>query len=277
MSRQGLRTVVPDGLRARETGPWVQDKSFYLERYLSLFTRGVGPKWRGKLCYIDLFSGPGRSVIRSTGEQVEGSPLIALSHNFAHYVFVDVPDVLAILEKRLAGHPKADRVSLIQGDCNDVIDTVRSMSPPNHLTLAFVDPTGLQIRFQTIQRLVFERKVDLLMTIQFGMGIRMNLRQYLRSEGSALTDFMGSENWREDIEEGGSLSQFGHRILDRYMRRLGELGYDTVRNREVPVRSDQNNLLLYFIVLASRHTRGKDFWDKATRIEPGGQRFLNYA
>jgi three-Cys-motif partner protein len=252
----------------------VQDKSFYLKNYLAIFSRGVGPKWNGKLCYIDLFSGPGRSVIRTTSEEVEGSPFIALEYDFAHYVFVDVPNVLAILRERLKGHPKSNRVSLIEGDCNEVIDEVRRASPSNHLGVVFVDPTGLQIRFRTIQRLVQDRKLDLLMTIQFGMGITMNLRQYLRTEGDALTEFLGNMTWREDVEMGGSPSQVGHRILERYMRRLGELGYDTIRNREIQVRSAQNNLLLYFIVLASRHPRGQDFWEKVTRIQPSGQRLL---
>lgn len=61
-------TVASDGLPARPTGAWVHDKKYYLERYLSIFTKGVGRKWNGKLCYVDLFSGPGRSVIRQSVE-----------------------------------------------------------------------------------------------------------------------------------------------------------------------------------------------------------------
>jgi three-Cys-motif partner protein len=275
MTQPELLTIARDGLPARSTGQWVHDKKYYLDRFLSIFTRGVGPKWNGKLCYIDLFSGPGRSVIRDTGEEIEGSPLSALNYEFAQYVFVDVPQVIDSLQQRLEGNPKSKKVSLVQGDCNEVIEAVRACALPDHLTLAFVDPTGLQIRFQTLRRLVQDRKVDLLMTIQFGMGMRMNLRQYFQSESNALTDFMGNETWREDVESGGSASQICHRILDRYIRQLKELGYETVQNREIPVRTDQNNLLLYFIVLASRHPRGHDFWRKATQIQPSGQRLLN--
>jgi len=247
-----------------------------LERYLDIFTRGVGPKWRGKLSYIDLFSGPGRSIIRGTGEEVEGSPFVALNYNFAHYTFVDDPDVISTLKRRLARNAKSGMVSTVEGDCNDVIEEIRNASPPDHLTLAFVDPTGLQIQFRTIQRLVQDRRVDLLMTIQFGMGIRLNIRQYSESEGSALTGFLGNTRWREDLEAGVSPSQVGQRIVDRYMRQLQELGYSTVQNRDVSVRSDQNNLLLYFIVLASRHPRGQDFWHKITKIRPSGQRVMEF-
>jgi three-Cys-motif partner protein len=269
-------TIASDGLPARPTGAWVHDKKYYLERYLSIFTRGVGPKWRGKLCYVDLFSGPGRSIIRQAAEEVEGSPFVALNCEFAKYIFVDVPEVIHSLDVRLRGHPKLARISLIPGDCNEVIEEVRAAAPADHLTLAFIDPTGLQISFRTIQRLVQDRKVDLLMTIQFGMGIRMNLRQYSQSESNALTSFMGNDSWRPDVEEGGTPSLIGHRISSRYIDQLRQLGYETVQNREITVRSDQNNLLLYFIVLASRHPRGQDFWRKITQIGPSGQRHLNW-
>ena len=267
--------IASDGLPARTTGPWVLDKKHYLERYLDIFSRGVARKWAGKLSYVDLFSGPGRSIVRSSHEEVEGSPLLSLKYNFARYVFVDVPDVLFSLEKRLSSHPKLPQISLIEGDCNAVIDKVLKVLPPNHLTLVFIDPTGLQIQFRTIQRLVHNRKVDLLMTIQFGMGIRMNLPLYAQTEGAALSDFLGNAGWREDLRAGGSPSQIARRILNRYVQQLRDLGYDTVQDREIEVRSDESNLLLYFMVLASRHPLGKDFWRKATQIGPSGQRVLN--
>jgi len=264
-----------DGLPARATGPWVLDKKHYLERYLDIFSRGVRRKWAGKLSYVDLFSGPGRSIIRGSQEDIEGSPLVSLKYNFAHYVFVDIPEVLSSLRQRLSGHPRFSQVTLIEGDCNAVIDEVLRALPSNHLTLAFIDPTGLQIQFRTIQRLVHNRKVDMLMTIQFGMGIRMNLPLYAQTEGTALSDFLGNAGWRDDFHSGGSPSQIARRVLNRYVQQLKDLGYSTVQDREIEIRTDESNLLLYFMVLASRHPLGKDFWRKATQIGPSGQRLLN--
>jgi three-Cys-motif partner protein len=262
-----------DRLPARETGAWVHDKKYYFERYLDIFTHGVGKKWNGHLAYADLFSGPGKSVIRESSEEVEGSPLIALRYDFARYVFVDVPEVIATLRKRLKSHPKFSLTTLIERDCNAVVEKIRKAIPANHLTLAFIDPTGLQIQFKTIKRLVEERKVDLLMTIQFGMGIRMNIRQYTAAERAVLSDFMGNDGWRDDVSAAGTISDVSGRILSRYMGDLRKLGFGSVR--EIPIRSDQNNLLLYFMVLASRHPRGEEFWRKITDIQSNGQRSLN--
>jgi three-Cys-motif partner protein len=267
--------IASDGLPARLTGQWVHGKRYYLSRYLDIMTRGVGRKWEGKLSYVDLFSGPGRSIIRGSREEVEGSPLLALRYEFARYVFVDVPEILATLKIRLSGHAKYSQISFVEGDCNTVVDDVRGASPADHLTLTFIDPTGLQIQFRTIRRLVHNRKMDLLMTIQFGMGIRMNLPLYVRAEGTTLTAFLGNAGWREDVNTGGSASQVARRILNRYLRELRTLEYRTVRDREIDIRNDQN-LLLYFMVFASRHPLGGKFWREATQIQWTGQRLLRF-
>jgi hypothetical protein len=37
--------VASDGLPARESGAWVLEKRVYVEKYLGIFTKGVGKKW----------------------------------------------------------------------------------------------------------------------------------------------------------------------------------------------------------------------------------------
>jgi three-Cys-motif partner protein len=268
-------TLASDGLPARLTGQWVEEKNYYLCRYLDIMTHGVGKKWDSKLAYVDLFAGPGCSIIRGTREEAKGSPVLSLQYEFAKYIFVDKREVLSILKKRLTGHPKSSRIVFVEGDCNDVIDDVRSASPADHLALAFIDPTGLQIKFRTVQRLVQSRKVDLLMTLQFGMGIKRNLQQYTTAERAALISFLGNAGWREDAKAGGSASQVVRRITDRYMRQLREMGYDTVRDREIEIRNDQN-VFLYFMAFASRHPLGGKLWREAIKIEWTGQRQMNY-
>jgi hypothetical protein len=89
-----------------------------------------------------------------------------------------------------------------------------------------------------------------------------------------LTAFLGNAGWRDDLKAGGSASQVARRILVRYLNELRAIGYETVRDREIDIRNDQN-LLLYFMTLASRHSLGGRFWREATKIEWTGQRALN--
>ena len=268
--------LASDGLPARVTGQWVHAKKYYLSRYLDIMTHGVGRKWGAKLAYIDLFAGPGCSVIRGTREEVEGSPVLSLRYDFARYVFVDKPEVLSSLKKRLNGHSKFSQIVFVEGDCNEVIADVVLASPTDHLGLAFIDPTGLQMRFRTVRRLVQGRKIDLLMTLQFGMGIKRNLNQYVRTEGAMLTAFLGNADWREDANAGGSASQVVKRITNRYMRQLREMEYHTFRDKEIEIRNDQN-VFLYFMAFASRHPLGGKFWREAIKIEWTGQRQMNYS
>jgi three-Cys-motif partner protein len=272
----GNLPLASDGLPARETGAWVHQKNTHIEKYLAAFTKSVSKKWDGRLAYVELFSGPGRSLIRDTSEEVDGSPILALKCNFARYIFVDVPDVLVILRSRLANHPKLAQISFVEGNCNSVIDEVLIELPRDHLTLGFVDPTGLQIHFNTIRRLVHQRKIDLLMTLQFGMGVKMNLPQYLKTkEGGALSSFLGNSDWRQDAKESGTVFQLGRRILERYLSQLRGLGYLEVRDIEI-IRNNKN-MVLYFMVMASRHPLGEHLWREVTKIKPSGQRGFRFS
>jgi three-Cys-motif partner protein len=148
--------------------------------------------------------------------------------------------------------------------------------PRDHLTLGFVDPTGLQIHFNTIRRLVHQRKIDLLMTLQFGMGVKMNLPQYLKTkEGGALSSFLGNSDWRQDAKESGTVFQLGRRILERYLSQLRGLGYLEVRDIEI-IRNNKN-MVLYFMVMASRHPLGEHLWREVTKIKPSGQRGFKFS
>ena len=180
-----------DGLPVRDSGPWIQRKYFFLKRYMDIFTRGMKAKWQGHLTYVDLFAGPGRCLVRDTHGEVDGSPLIALSHGFSKYILLEEnPENLRALRQRCGKSPKHRSIQIIEGDCNVGIDKV----VPDGLSLAFIDPTGIDIHFDTIRKLTSGRTVDLLMTVQFGMDIKRNFERY-RKQGdrSDLWKFLGGD------------------------------------------------------------------------------------
>src|SRR5260370_38377055 len=108
------------------------------------------------------------------------------------------------------------------------------------------------------------------MTVQFGMGIRLNLNQYIKAEGAKLTAFLGNAEWRKDASEGGSASQVLRRIKNRYLHHLRELGYLPAKDREIDIRNDQN-VLLYFVAFASRHPLGGKLWRQRTQMSGAGR------
>lgn len=155
-----------DGLPVRPSGIWIKRKHYYLTEYAKIFTIGMGKKWKG-LTFLDLFAGPGLCIIEQT-QEVLGSPLLALQYDFSHYIFVEeTANLMNALQARCANSPKAALIKFIQEDCNSGIDHIIKQMPLNHLNLAFIDPTDIDIHFDTIKALSkVANGVDLLINIQ---------------------------------------------------------------------------------------------------------------
>lgn len=252
-----------DGLVVRPSGPWIERKYFYLRRYADIFTQGMSKKWgRAGLTYVDLFAGPGKCFIESSGEDRDGSTLISLNYEFSKYIFVENDKTnLAALRERCRKSPKLSQIEFIEGDCNTVIQEVR----PQGLTLAFIDPTGIDIHFETLEILTRNRQVDLLLNVQFNMDIVRNFKRYIQSEGSTKMDsFLGGDFDKNQIKVPRD-------VFVLYKQRLKEkLGYSTVEFKDVTVRN-LKNVPMYFLVFASKHSTGLDFWKKITKKDETGQ------
>ncbi len=126
-------------------------------------------------------------MIESLGSEKDGSPLISLEYGFSKYVFVENnPDDLQALKKRCQNSPKHSNIEFIPGDCNEVVSRIH----PTDLSFAFIDPTGIDVHFETMSRLTANRKVDILMNIQLGMDIKRNFARYKKEgDGSDLKRF----------------------------------------------------------------------------------------
>lgn len=263
-----------DDLPIRSSGVWAKEKLYYLEHYLDILSVGMHKKWQGKLYYIDLFAGPGRCLIRETEEEIDGSPLIALKFNFAGYFFFEA-DVACYkaLSKRIKLRAPKKNVALIPGDCNRKIGEIKPMT--GSLGLAFVDPTGISpIAFETIRKLATNRKIDLIINFHEGMGVRMNIHQYTQKEQSALKSFLGSDRAIKKFTAApSSIGQVCREITDEYRENLRGLGYKVVDGDQIPIRAEKN-ALLYYLLFASKHPRGNEFWRKIGLIDPHGQRKL---
>jgi spore photoproduct lyase len=270
-----------DGLPVRCVGLWAKDKYFYLGRYLDIFTTSMKNIWRGELYYIDLFAGSGKCRVRETGKEIDGSALISLSakYPFKRYFLVELdPEAANALKKRVGKSPIKNRVHIIQGDCNEKIDGIVTEIPRKSLSLAVVDPTGLHIKFDTLQKLTKDRRIDLVITYPEGMDIKRNLAKYLKKSRSILDDYMGDDGWRQlfikDIKHIDQLSDIHieKRLIGHYRKNLSKIGYQEVKSGdEIPIRSSQKNLPLYYLLFASKHPLGYTFWRKISSITPTGQ------
>lgn len=225
-------------------------------------------KW--KLVYLDVMAGSGLCKIEETGEEFPGSPFVALNHDFAEYILIETDSALAdALKKRIARHAKAAKVRVIEDDWMGITESGSLDFGEKTLVVAFVDPTGIsQIPMKAMRALARNPRIDLLVTIQYRLGIVWNAPQYFRSENkTVLDDFLDSGEWRNwDCRDA---SAFGRKAIEHFGENMQKEGFIGTRHVSVPEVNP-----LYRFTLFSRHRRGEDFWNKVLKIDEKGQREL---
>ncbi len=230
---------------------------------------------RGKfrLVYLDVMAGPGRCIEEDTGDEFAGSPFVALDFEFSDYIFIEADQKLnAALEQRLSGHPKSDKIKVINGDWSRLARKGDFVFDASTLVVAFIDPTGIAaVPMNAMCQLMKNPRIDLLVTIQHRLGVTWNVPQYLQSQPgtSAISKFLGHEDWRS--WETHDASAFARKAIDDFCRQIHDKGFQEARHVSVPERNP-----LYRFAYFSRHSRGGDFWDKILKIDDKGQRELQF-
>jgi three-Cys-motif partner protein len=282
-----------DGLPARESGEWVKEKLFFVQRYIDTFEVAMRSKpWRRRI-YIDLFSGPGKCIIRGTNEYLLGSPLLALQtqYPFTDYYFVDKDQGnIDILQQRVqsSNFPQSG-IHYFVGDANekvnDVVKEIRNFDRSfisgvlPCLNLAFLDPEGLELEWSTVEALAKMNRMDLIIHYSQN-GLTRNLdRCFASSEETFVDKFFGDREWRTVYKAAKDKTEtLGiHRILiDHYKSKLKDLGYVVINDseeivREPLIRNTKRNAPLYRLIFASKHSLGNKIWNEVTKKDVYGQ------
>jgi len=269
-----------DGLPIRPVGAWSKDKHHFLNRYIHAFTTSMKgkPAWSG-LGYVDLFSGPGMCRLRETGEEIDGSPLLALgsSKPFDSLVFADISrDALHAIEERFKRRNAAIVPMTMPGDCNQNAPKIVSLLPRGHLHLAFLDPTSLDIHFSTIRQLTAERRVDLIVSFMDRIDLVRNIKKnYYPNSRSNLDMFLGEEvDWRREYDSlpNTDATHVSRLILELYQTQLREIGYTHFGDR----KRIAGAVPYYLLFFASKHRLGADLWNRTSSTGPGGQRSFQW-
>jgi len=254
----GFPAMAVGGVRAAR-------KHYFLEYYASIMTK---LKMFPRRAFVDLFAGPGRVKLEETGAFDDGSPLKAIRHDFTEFVFVELDrDYADALRVRLQVREKTRPVAVLQGDCNDRIDEVVRLIPPHGLTLAFIDPTNWQIRFETVRKLAAVPRVDLVVSMFLG-----SMKRVPAGTRPDIDRFFGTSRWREEpyTRADGSLTLDG--MMRCYREQLEGLGYlNRPSAREIVVHAKEGGPPLYLLAFFSRDELGYKFWDQATRRDETGQ------
>lgn len=256
-----------DGLVIDEVGPWASEKHERLRKYITA-SRGARAKFlppanTGGASFVELFSGPGRSLIRDTGRIVDGSPLVACKAatasgaRFSEFHFADIEQANSVaLAARMAalGHSPKTYV----GPAEATVDQVVANLNPYGLHFAFLDPYNLEeLPFSIIEKLAKMRRMDMLIHVSV-QDLQRNLDRYSQA-GDVLDKFM--PGWRDHVDIRQAIAPLRAALLDYWLKQITALGTDPAKGELVTGGGGQR---LYWLVFVSANDLGQKLW-KAVR------------
>src|SRR5258708_40226585 len=97
MAQRDERYSLDDqGLLVEDVGPWATDKLKIVTDYIQASSAARRRYLGAGAAYIDVFCGPGRSKIRTTGQFIDGSPVAAFKKakgSLAPFTSINISDV----------------------------------------------------------------------------------------------------------------------------------------------------------------------------------------
>lgn len=218
--------------------------------------------------YIDGFAGAGVHISKSTGEQIKGSPSVALGiePSFSHYHFIDMDGNRAKQLRDLS--KERSNVSVYQGDCNSILlnDVFpKCLYKDFRRALCLLDPYKLNPNWEVVKTAGQMKSVEIFLNFMI-MDANMNALwrnpdNVLDSQKQRMSAFWGNDSWREaaytkegflfDMEEKASNKD----IAAAYQKRLKDVaGFKYVPD-PIPMRN-QNGAIIYYLFFASHNQTG---------------------
>ncbi len=270
-----LSSPKDDGLFIPNVGEWSRDKHHFLLRYIDAFTAAMKPKpWAG-LHYIDLFAGAGVERLKESGRLDWGSPLIAAqaTHPFDGLHFCDKDKrKCQALKARLDRMELKVATQVLHGDANDKIHDVVAAIPPNTLSMAFLDPYGLHLDYETLNTLA-TRRADLIIFFPDRLDILRNWEVYYWDNPSSNLDrVLGpGADWR-GLRDNTPRQRWVEAFLKLYRHQIEKLGYTEFEYEPIP-NSGQR---LYWLIFCSKSKAGSKIWRGISQKKPNNQTTFDF-
>lgn len=184
-----------------EIGPWSEIKLDILRDYAAPYSR-ILKSYGFHHGYIDAFSGPGLHIRKAGGEEVLGSPLVALGVQppFDEYHFIDLDrEKVDFLKNQVGSRPD---VTFYNADSNQVM--LESVLPrfsfgKRTRALCVLDPYALTLDWEVVRAAGSGQAVEVFINFPV-MHMNRNCKQeniskILPGELKAMDRFWGDRSW----------------------------------------------------------------------------------
>jgi three-Cys-motif partner protein len=290
----------------RSWGYWTEGKLDLLARYLDRFTTTTKYKADARI-YLDAFAGEGHGTSRTTSTQFEGSARIGLKVSdppFDRCYFFELPEKAAELERELTRDFLGRDLRVVPGDCNATIPAALAELRRDNLgwapTFAFLDPDGMELRWETIKALAAHKqlrqppsktKVELWVLFPSG-GLLRNLalddQKLQPAHVAKATSLFGSDAWKRIYDTRKAQQIDGQEARERYVNLYRwqleqDLGYR--KAHPIEVKNIQGRPIYHLIFATDSDpgdkimshlygealTRWPQMREQARRRAPGGE------
>jgi three-Cys-motif partner protein len=199
--------------------------------------------------FVDLFAGCGVTKVRKTGDYLAGSPIIAAHaiSPFTKIICVERrPEYASALRARMAT-VRPSGLTIIEGDCNLVVDRIVQEMGDHPLAFVNVDPEGMEILWRTMERLaVSHGAMDFMINLTYGAERELAAARGGKRVG-ALEDLAGANIEDILLDPSGNVSEFYEaRVREVLGKRYGD---------STLIRGEDSQPL-YRLLLYTRKTRG---------------------
>ncbi len=252
-------------------GYWTENKLQILKNYSHEYAKILNKQKAIRYFdYIDGFSGAGKHISRSTGKEIEGSPMVALKiqPKFSHFHFIDMDGKRAESLRKLS--QGREDVTVYEGDCNNILlDKVfpKCRFEDYCRALCLLDPYDLNPKWEVVKKAGQMRSIELFINFMI-MDAKMNViwknpERVPKSQIERMNNFWGDESWRDVSykEQKGLFGMFhekvpDHEIAQAYKKRLKDVaGFKYVPD-PVPMKNN-NNVVIYYLFFASQNKTGE--------------------
>jgi three-Cys-motif partner protein len=253
-----------DGLIVDEVGEWASEKHARVQAYIKIASATrrkyvPPPSWHAGAAYIELFSGPGRSLIKDTKRIIDGSPLVAFKAAQASVPFTEMhlndfdaqkSSAVSARIRALGGAP------ICYSDPADVaVDKIVAAVNPSGLHFAFLDPYNLEgLSFDIIRKLS-KLKVDMLIHVSV-QDLQRNLDSFSKPGGVFDTFAPG---WNARVDRNQAINSFRAALMEYWLGEICKLGTMPAKGVELIVGSKRQRL--YWLVFVSEHDLARKFWE----------------
>ncbi|EHQ08685.1 three-Cys-motif partner protein TcmP [Leptonema illini] len=273
-------------------GSWTERKLAILKKYLGAYNQALKKQPFRKM-YVDAFAGSGSieqisaraanapslfddipiPTSDSPEKMLEGSASIALqiSPPFDEWVFIEKnANRCADLERLRGSYPDlAPRIQIRRGEANEELKNLCEMDWSSTRAVMFLDPYGMQVEWQTIEKIAQTQAVDMWLLFPLGIGLNRTLPRsgdiptaWIRR----INLFLGTDEWYEEfytVEHNQDIFGQPHREITKarievlarfFIKRLEEIFPGVAPNPAV--LSITANNPMYLFCFAAANARG---------------------